>query len=158
MTRPPPRSTHTDTFFPYTTLFRSAAWQNRKRLQNPASFLPWLRQINRNLARDHLRANRHRPLDGEGAEIAISLAADPSPTPAQQLFQGEREQATTELIAALPEDSRELLLLYSRERQSSQQVATLLGLSDAAVRKRLSRARQRSEEHTSELQSLMRTS
>ncbi len=119
-----------------------AAWQNLKRLQNPSSFLPWLRQITRNLARDRLRANRHRPLDGEGAEIAISLAADPSPTPAQQLVEDEREQAAVELIAALPEDSREVLLLYYREGQSSQQVATLLGLSDAAVRKRLSRARQ----------------
>jgi RNA polymerase sigma factor (sigma-70 family) len=119
-----------------------AAWQNLKRLQNPSSFLPWLRQITRNLARDHLRANRHRPLDGEGAEIAISLAADPSPTPVQQLVEDEREQAAAELIAALPEDSREALLLYYREGQSSQQVAALLGLSDAAVRKRLSRARQ----------------
>jgi RNA polymerase sigma factor (sigma-70 family) len=119
-----------------------AAWQNLRRLQNPSSFLPWLRQITRNLARDHLRANRHRPLDGEGAEIAISLAADPSPTPVQQLVDDEREQAAAELISALPEDSREALLLYYREGQSSQQVAALLGLSDAAVRKRLSRARQ----------------
>ncbi|GAA3930468.1 RNA polymerase sigma factor [Luteimonas lutimaris] len=119
-----------------------AAWQNLKRLQNPASFLPWLRQITRNLARDHLRANRHRPLDGEGAEIAISLAADTSPTPAEQLVEDEREQAAAELIAALPDDSREVLLLYYREGQSSRQVSALLGLSDAAVRKRLSRARQ----------------
>ena len=119
-----------------------AAWQNLRRLQNPSSFLPWLRQITRNLARDHLRANRHRPLDGEGAEIAIALAADPSPTPMQQLVEDEREHAAAELIAALPEDSREVLLLYYREGQSSQQVATLLGMSDAAARKRLSRARQ----------------
>lgn len=119
-----------------------AAWQHLKRLQNPASFLPWLRQITRNLARDHLRARRHRPLDGEGADIAIALAADPDPAPDDRLVVGEREQAATELIAALPADSREVLLLYYREGQSSRQVAALLGLSDAAVRKRLSRARQ----------------
>ena len=83
-----------------------SAWQHLKRLQNPSSFLPWLRQITRNLARDHLRANRHRPLDGEGAEIAIELAADPSPTPMQQLVEDEREHAAAELISALPEDSR----------------------------------------------------
>lgn len=118
------------------------AWQNLKRLQNPSSFLPWLRQIVRNLARDHLRAHRHRPLDGEGAEIAIELAADPSPEPAQWLIEDERERAAADLISALPEDSREALLLFYREGQSSQQVALLLGLSDAAVRKRLSRARQ----------------
>ena len=119
-----------------------SAWQHLKRLQNPSSFLPWLRQITRNLARDHLRANRHRPLDGEGADIAIELAADPSPTPMQQLVEDEREHAAAELISALPEESREVLLLFYREGQSSQQVALLLGLSDAAVRKRLSRARQ----------------
>ncbi len=119
-----------------------SAWQHLKRLQNPSSFLPWLRQITRNLARDHLRANRHRPLDGVGADIAIELAADPSPTPMQRLVEDEREHAAAELISALPEDSREVLLLFYREGQSSQQVALLLGLSDAAVRKRLSRARQ----------------
>lgn len=119
-----------------------SAWQHLKRLQNPASFLPWLRQITRNLARDHLRANRQRPLDGETAELAIALAADPAPTPAQKIIEDERERAAAELISALPEDSREILLLFYREGQSSQQVAALLGLSDAAVRKRLSRARQ----------------
>ncbi|MBL8263749.1 MAG: sigma-70 family RNA polymerase sigma factor [Xanthomonadaceae bacterium] len=119
-----------------------SAWQHIKRLQNPASFLPWLRQITRNLARDHLRAARHRPLDGEGAELAIELAADTSPTPSEWMEDDERERAAAELISSLPEDSREVLLLYYREGQSSQQVAMLLGLSDAAVRKRLSRARQ----------------
>lgn len=118
------------------------AWEQLKRLQNPASFLPWLRQIARNLARDHLRARRHRPLDGDTAELAIALAADPAPTPAERVIEDERERAALELISALPEDSRETLLLFYREGQSSQQVAALLGMSDAAVRKRLSRARQ----------------
>lgn len=117
------------------------AWQQLDRLSNAASFLPWLRQITRNLARDHLRANRNRALTGERAEIAIGMAADPSPTPGQRLLQTEEESAAEEIISALPEDSRETLLLYYREGQSSQQVAILLGLSDAAVRKRLSRAR-----------------
>ncbi|MBW8849515.1 MAG: sigma-70 family RNA polymerase sigma factor [Xanthomonadales bacterium] len=118
------------------------AWQHLRRLQNPSSFLPWLRQIARNLARDHLRALAHRPLQGAGAELAIELAADPAPTPAERIEADERERAAIELISALPEDSRETLLLFYREGQSSQQVAALLGLSDAAVRKRLSRARQ----------------
>ena len=123
-----------------------SAWQHLKRLQNPASFLPWLRQITRNLARDHLRAQRHRPLDSAGAELAIANAADPAPSPMQRLIADEREDAAADLIAALPEDTRETLLLFYREGQSSQQVAELLGLSDAAVRKRLSRARQQVRE------------
>lgn len=117
------------------------AWQQLDRLNNSTSFLPWLRQITRNLARDHLRANRNRPLSGEGAEIAIQMAADPAPTPGEQLLQTEQEIVAAEIISSLPEESRETLLLYYREGQSSQHVAALLGLSDAAVRKRLSRAR-----------------
>lgn len=119
-----------------------SAWQNLRRLNNPASFLPWLRQITRNLAHDHLRARRHEAAPADEAEAAIAAAADPAPTPMQRLLDDERQQAAAELISALPDESREVLLLYYREGRSSQQVALLLGLSDAAVRKRLSRARQ----------------
>jgi len=117
------------------------AWQQLNQLHSHASFLPWLRQITRNLARDWLRANRGRPLSGEAAEIAISMAADPGPTAPEHLQRAEEELAAEDIISSLPEDARETLLLYYREGQSSQQVADLLGLSDAAVRKRLSRAR-----------------
>ncbi len=118
------------------------AWQHLERLNSPDSFLPWLRQITRNLARDHLRAHRNQPLDGPNAELAMAMAADPGAQPMQRMLAGEREMVAAELIGALPEDSREALLLFYREGQSSQQVAALLGTTDSAVRKRLSRARQ----------------
>jgi RNA polymerase sigma factor (sigma-70 family) len=123
------------------------AWQHLRRLHNPDSFLPWLRQITRNLARDHLRAKQRAPhaidFDSEERmEAAIAAAADPAPSPPDALIDEERTRAASELISALPAESRETLLLFYREGQSSQQVAALLGLSDAAVRKRLSRARQ----------------
>ncbi|NIJ68680.1 sigma-70 family RNA polymerase sigma factor [Xanthomonas sp. 60] len=117
------------------------AWQQLAQLRNPSSFMPWLRQITRNLARDWLRTQRGRPLTGAAAELAIGMAADPAPAAAERLQRVEEEVAAAEIISALPEDSREVLLLYYREGQRSQQVADLLGLSDAAVRKRLSRAR-----------------
>ncbi|MEP6907934.1 MAG: sigma-70 family RNA polymerase sigma factor, partial [Pseudoxanthomonas sp.] len=116
-------------------------WRQLGTLKNPDSFLPWLREITRNLARDHLRAQRHRPMTGDTAELAITLAADTAPTPAETLLQTEQEDAARNVISALPEDSREVLLLYYREGQNAGQVARLLGLSDVAVRKRLSRAR-----------------
>ncbi|TWT21352.1 RNA polymerase sigma factor [Luteimonas marina] len=119
-----------------------SAWHHLPRLKNPSSFLPWLRQITRNLAHDHLRGGRNRPLGGEAAELAIQYAADPEGCPMQQALDAERDAVAADLISELPEESREALLLYYREGQSSKQVAMLLGLSDAAVRKRLSRARQ----------------
>ena len=118
------------------------AWQHLRRLQNADSFLPWLRQITRNLARDHLRAKVRGPYPVDDMEAAIAAAADPAPSPPDALIDEERTRAAGELISALPEESRETLLLFYREGQSSQQVARLLGVSDAAVRKRLSRARQ----------------
>ena len=54
-----------------------SAWHHLPRLKNPSSFLPWLRQITRNLAHDHLRGRRNRMLDGEAADLAIQHAADP---------------------------------------------------------------------------------
>lgn len=116
-------------------------WQQMHQLRSSTSFLPWLRQITRNLARDWLRAQRGRPLTGEAAEVALGMAADPTPGAADRLQRVEEEIAAEDIISALPADSREVLLLYYREGQRSQQVADLLGLSDAAVRKRLSRAR-----------------
>ncbi|HCR32161.1 MAG TPA: RNA polymerase subunit sigma-70, partial [Stenotrophomonas sp.] len=82
-----------------------------------------------------------RPLTGDAAEVALGIAADPTPGAADRLQRLEEEVAAEDIISALPSDSREVLLLYYREGQRSQQVADLLGLSDAAVRKRLSRAR-----------------
>ncbi|WP_459003455.1 RNA polymerase sigma factor [Stenotrophomonas sp. PSU_St103] len=116
-------------------------WQQLHQLRSSTSFLPWLRQITRNLARDWLRTQRGRPLTGEAAEVAMGMAADPAPGAADRLQRVEEEIAAEDIISALPADSREVLLLYYREGQRSQQVADLLGLSDAAVRKRLSRAR-----------------
>ncbi|VXB73208.1 putative RNA polymerase sigma factor RfaY [Luteimonas sp. 9C] len=117
------------------------AWQQLGKLQNATSFLPWLRQITRNLARDYLRARRERIVAGEAAEIAIAQAADPDACPMQQIIDDETGRVAADLISDLPDDSREVLLLYYREGGNSKQVAALLGLSDAAVRKRLSRAR-----------------
>ncbi|MFL6585699.1 MAG: RNA polymerase sigma factor [Luteimonas sp.] len=117
------------------------AWQQLGRLQNTTSFLPWLRQITRNLARDYLRARRERIVAGEAAEIAIAQAADPEGCPMQRIVDDETGRVAADLISDLPDESREVLLLYYREGGNSKQVAALLGLSDAAVRKRLSRAR-----------------
>lgn len=119
------------------------AWQGLGALRNPDSFLPWLRQITRNLARDHLRARRLRdPPPGLDVDAVLAAAADPDPGPCGRAGEDEEAEVAAQVLDALPEESREVLLLFYREGQSSRQVAHLLGLSDAAVRKRLQRARE----------------
>jgi RNA polymerase sigma factor (sigma-70 family) len=118
-----------------------SAWTNLKRLRNSSSFLPWLRQITRNLARDHLRRRvTERRYDGDMDDI-LAVVADPSPDVPDALARQHEESVVAELIDDLPEETREILLIYYREGQSSKQVASLLGMQDAAVRKRLQRAR-----------------
>lgn len=119
-----------------------SAWQNLRKLTNPASFLPWLRQITRNLARDHLRSQGQRRAPAGDIEAVLAAVADPKPGPSEKLAHAQEQAIAADVIDCIPEESREVLLLYYREGQSSRQVASLLGLQDAAVRKRLSRARQ----------------
>lgn len=118
-----------------------SAWGHLSRLRNPRSFLPWLRQITRNLSYDHLRRRRNeRRVDGDLDDI-LAVVADPAPDQFERLTRMQEEAIAADLIDELPEETREILLIYYREGQSSRQVASLLGMQDAAVRKRLSRAR-----------------
>lgn len=118
------------------------AWNNLSRLRNPRSFLPWLRQITRNLSHDALRRRKaEKRVDGDLDDI-LAVVADPTPDHPERLARHQEESVVADLIDELPEETREILLIYYREGQSSKQVAHLLGMQDAAVRKRLSRARQ----------------
>jgi len=119
-------------------------WKRLKTLRNPESFLPWLRQITRNLARDHLRRSRTRPGDAPGNEDGaseIERSVQGGSDGEAAALADERDRVIRDALDAMPGESREVLTLFYREGQSSKQVAKLLGLSDAAVRKRLSRAR-----------------
>ena len=119
-----------------------SAWNHLPRLRNQSSFLPWLRQITRNLAHDHLRRKySEKRIDGDMDDI-LAVVADPTPDHPDRLSRQQEEAVVADLIDDLPEETREILLIYYREGQSSKQVASLLGMQDAAVRKRLSRARQ----------------
>lgn len=117
------------------------AWNNLPQLRSPGSFLPWLRQITRNLARDHLRRRASEKRYNGDMDDILAVVADPTPDAPELLSRQHEEQIVAELIDELPEDTREILLIYYREGQSSKQVAQLLGMQDAAVRKRLQRAR-----------------
>lgn len=118
-------------------------WQQLSTLREPASFLPWVRQITRYRAYNYLRDNRvNQQVVGEEAELLLAQFADPTAEIAENLQRDQQNLLIQGLIDGLPEDSREIVLLYYREEQSSQQVAELLGLSDANVRKKLSRVRE----------------
>ena len=120
-----------------------AAWRDLRKLRNPSSFLPWLRQLTRNRAhhvlRSHVRARRRAA--ESAAEGFLDAINDPRPSAAAQLIAREERAALIHALDALPSDTREVLTLFYREGQSIAQVSSLLDLSEDAVKKRLSRAR-----------------
>jgi RNA polymerase sigma factor (sigma-70 family) len=119
-------------------------WRKLPQLREASAFLPWLRELTRNLATSRQRAPAARaeslPLDDFDDLVAQATG------PGELLDQAQSAQLLSALLDELDPELREPLLLFHREGESSQQVADLLGLSDAAVRKRLSRARSRLRE------------
>jgi len=114
-----------------------AGWTTLSKLRNPASFLPWLRQVTRNQANLWLRSHTRERSDDD----ALAAAVDARPSPAEALLKDEEKRVLAEVIAELPDDAREVVILYYREGSSAQHVADLLGISEDAVKQRLSRAR-----------------
>jgi RNA polymerase sigma factor (sigma-70 family) len=121
-----------------------SVWTDLRKLREPASFLPWLRQLTRNRAHHALRTHvrrRQRIFSGDRADPLLSAASDPRPDAIEEIVAAEERLALARAIDELPAGAREVVVLYYREGRSSAHVADLLGMSEDAVKKRLSRAR-----------------
>lgn len=122
------------------------AWRGLAKLRNAASFLPWLRELTRNKARMAIRSAVRRRARVIGAadlsdDAIVTGAADARTDTLAQLVNAETAALLAESLAAVPESTREVLVLFYREGETVQHVAELLGTTEAAVRQRLSRAR-----------------
>jgi RNA polymerase sigma factor (sigma-70 family) len=120
-----------------------AAWLALGRLRNPDSFLPWLRQIARYVARSTARRQHRRAareVDPSRAAERVCEANRPA-EPEASLGRSRERAAIAAAVEALPDEARDCVLLYYYEDLSAERVAELLGVSPAAVRKRLERAR-----------------
>ena len=117
-------------------------YEKLRALRQPARFGAWLRTIARNLCkRWHRNASYRDRLNGAAESLSQRLGYD-RPTDVSEA--AERAEARGLLHAAidrLPAKEREALLLYYFEGKSASEAASLAGLSPAAMRKRLQRAR-----------------
>jgi RNA polymerase sigma-70 factor (ECF subfamily) len=110
-------------------------------------FRPWLFAIAVNKARDRLRARaRHAavlPLEasfGPGAEEAanlIELVAAPGDAPGDPLEKEELRRRVYDVILAMPEHLREILLLAYFHRFPYKQIASILDIPLGTVKSRL---------------------
>lgn len=120
------------------------AWRGIGTLRSATSFLPWLRALARNHARMAVRAAsrfRARVVATDTTTDVIASSADPAPDALSTLLDDEARATLAAALDAVPDAAREVLVLYYREGQSVRQVAELLGMREATVKQRLSRAR-----------------
>jgi len=117
-------------------------WREIDQLKENISFLPWVRQITRYTALNHIRDEKiNRKVRENETDSILAALVDPSHTGDDHLLREEQNDLIKNLLTELPDESREIVLLYYREQQCSQAVAMLLGLNETTVRKRLSRVR-----------------
>ena len=115
-----------------------AAWRQLATLHDPARVRAWLVGIARNLALNRLRVQQRD--SGTGSEISTDNVS-PEPSPDDEAMLREEEAIVDLTLRNLPEEYREVLILYYREEHSTAAVAEALALSEDAVRQRLVRGR-----------------
>lgn len=99
-----------------------------------SSFAAWLFRIAHNAVANHLRSRRPAiPLEG------IAEISESGDEMLERLMNAEEREAVARLIAALPEEQRELLALKVTGGLSAKEIGQVVGKSETAVRMAISR-------------------
>jgi RNA polymerase sigma-70 factor (ECF subfamily) len=107
-------------------------------LREPDCFRGWMLQIVRNLARNHLAAEKVRA--SERPEVAESLAGGVQPPDAGRIWLRSRLE---KVLSLLGETQRTVVLLHDLEGWRHKEIATRLGISEVMSRQHLHQARKR---------------
>lgn len=112
------------------------------RLTDDTCLAAWLFTVARNL---HTSWRRHRSLDEDRIVDAPAVWPDPAPgqSPFDAAARDETERRLERALSSLPLRDREVLLMVTAGEMDAAGAAATLGLSPAALRKRIQRARER---------------
>jgi RNA polymerase sigma factor (sigma-70 family) len=117
------------------------AWRELAKLSDAARLRGWLCGITRNLVNNYLRRGQRDPVQTSDSLDIIHEPASTEPSPSAQAVSREEEAIVWNALGRIPDTYREPLILFYREGQSVERVATSLELSEDAVKQRLSRGR-----------------
>ena len=110
----------------------------------PETVKPWLMAIVRNCFRDHAgKASRLRPVPDE----VLADQAYEGPDPEMEAARSSERRKLDELLARLPEDYREVLILREMEDMSYREIAQAANIPIGTVMSRLARARALLKDH-----------
>jgi len=118
-----------------------SAWKQLADLREPARLRPWLCSITRFLISKEFRRQGREPVHAAESLEAVDEWVSPEPLPPDQVISEEEKVILWRSLERIPEIYREPLVLFYREHQSIEAVAKDLGLSEDAVKQRLSRGR-----------------
>lgn len=106
--------------------------------------VPWVMTMTYNACRDYWRSGAYRM-----AQLSRSIESDPvlvselpagAPDPEQQALAADEERRVQAAILALPQHLRAVVLLHDYLGLGHEEIASVIGASHAAARKRYSRA------------------
>lgn len=106
------------------------------RLRPDTSLGPWLFTVARNL---YLSECRARVFEQSDEDIVAQVS--PAPSPFEETAANESQRRVESALASLPLHYREALLLVGVEGLSTTEAAAVCGISNDALRQRLSRGR-----------------
>ena len=118
------------------------AYANLRQFNRQAQFSTWLTRIviNESLARVR-RKRRYEPFEEDASHLEAFMKQDSPRDPEREAASGELRVLLESAIDRLPEGAREVFMLRDVEGMATADVAAALGISDDAVKTRLSRAR-----------------
>jgi RNA polymerase sigma-70 factor (ECF subfamily) len=131
------------------------AFRSLKGFDGRSSLSTWLYRIATNEALMHLRKKQpetisiDRPVETDEGEQEPRQIVDWCCIPEDELMTAESRAYLDKAIDSLPETLKVVFLLRDIEGLSTQEVSEVLGLSETAVKTRLSRARMRLREELS---------
>lgn len=118
-----------------------SAWQGARGFRGESSIRTWLLTIARNAALTRRKQAAREPIDETPLEDLGIRAGWGGPDPEQLAAAAEQRDRLAAALAALVPEEREILTLRDLEGLAGDEVATMLGLSLAAMKSRLHRAR-----------------
>ncbi|MDJ0952072.1 MAG: sigma-70 family RNA polymerase sigma factor [Acidimicrobiia bacterium] len=115
-------------------------WRRLGDVPDEPSERPWLYGVARRVVANHHRSarRRHHLIERIASDGQAVIEA-----PDDQVLRTEPDRRVIDALNLLGEADREVVLLRLWEELSTTEIAECLGISDVAVRKRLSRARRR---------------
>lgn len=122
------------------------AYRALPRFRGDSAFYTWLYRIAVNTAKNHLAAQRRRPMDVEldlqdSEQYDLHAKLKETDTPEGVTLSEELNQTVQRAIEALPEDLRTAIVLREIEGMSYEEIAQTMDCPVGTVRSRIFRAR-----------------